>query len=197
MDGWGGWVKREMMRFFESLFLFEGLSDSLAAQKEGQRRRRSICEQEEYRACRMQGEGGSALASKGQRNLKLSRLRLYTHRITFQSPPKDNSIGKHINRDNHRDLGQLLNAGEKHSINMSEVNNNTTKECLPDIPEPVLNDPRPAPDRDQVVSAFKVSVSQGYRASCVTNQGIGCVVLTRHVILFRSSHSNPQETFHP
>ncbi|KAF9318064.1 hypothetical protein BG000_006241 [Podila horticola] len=38
---------------------------------------------------------------------------------------------------------------------MSGANNNPTKECLPDIPEPVLNDPRPAPDKDQVVSAFK------------------------------------------
>ncbi|KAF9389391.1 hypothetical protein CPB97_011498 [Podila verticillata] len=38
---------------------------------------------------------------------------------------------------------------------MSGVNNNPGKVPLPDIPEPVLNDPRPAPDRDQVVSAFK------------------------------------------
>ncbi|KAG0029483.1 hypothetical protein BGZ82_007946 [Podila clonocystis] len=39
---------------------------------------------------------------------------------------------------------------------MSGANNNPSKESLPDIPEPVLNDPKPAPDRDQVVSAFKV-----------------------------------------
>ncbi|KAF9427305.1 hypothetical protein BGZ94_005161 [Podila epigama] len=38
---------------------------------------------------------------------------------------------------------------------MSGVNNNPEKEPLPTIPEPVLNDPRSAPDRDQVVSAFK------------------------------------------
>lgn len=41
---------------------------------------------------------------------------------------------------------------------MSGVNNNPGKVPLPDIPEPVLNDPRPAPDRDQVVSAFKVRI---------------------------------------
>ncbi|KAF9938798.1 hypothetical protein BGZ67_010348 [Mortierella alpina] len=38
---------------------------------------------------------------------------------------------------------------------MSGVNNNNTQEPLPEIPTPVLNDPRPQPDRDQVVSAFK------------------------------------------
>ncbi|KAI1318825.1 hypothetical protein EDD11_005671 [Mortierella claussenii] len=38
---------------------------------------------------------------------------------------------------------------------MSETNSNSGKEHLPEIPVPVLNDPRPAPDRDQVVSAFK------------------------------------------
>ncbi|KAG0020105.1 hypothetical protein BGZ81_009466 [Podila clonocystis] len=38
---------------------------------------------------------------------------------------------------------------------MSGANNNPSKESLPNIPEPVLNDPKPAPDRDQVVSAFK------------------------------------------
>ncbi|KAG0302777.1 hypothetical protein BGZ98_007226 [Dissophora globulifera] len=35
------------------------------------------------------------------------------------------------------------------------INNNKEQEPLPDIPAPVLNDPRAAPDRDQVVSAFK------------------------------------------
>ncbi|KAF9908473.1 hypothetical protein BX616_000145, partial [Lobosporangium transversale] len=38
---------------------------------------------------------------------------------------------------------------------MAGVNNNHGKEPLPEIPVPILNDPRPAPDRDQVVSAFK------------------------------------------
>ncbi|GJJ77609.1 cytochrome c oxidase assembly protein subunit 20 [Entomortierella parvispora] len=38
---------------------------------------------------------------------------------------------------------------------MSGINNNPTKEPLPEIPTPLLNDPRPAPDKDQVVSAFK------------------------------------------
>ncbi|KAG0053474.1 hypothetical protein BGZ83_001018 [Gryganskiella cystojenkinii] len=38
---------------------------------------------------------------------------------------------------------------------MSGINNNPTKEPLPEIPVPLLNDPRPAPDKDQVVSAFK------------------------------------------
>ncbi|KAG0208106.1 hypothetical protein BGX28_000862 [Mortierella sp. GBA30] len=38
---------------------------------------------------------------------------------------------------------------------MARVNNNKQHEPLPDIPTPLLNDPRPAPDRDQVVSAFK------------------------------------------
>lgn len=39
---------------------------------------------------------------------------------------------------------------------MAGINNNKDKEPLPEIPLPVLNDPRPAPDGDQVVSAFKV-----------------------------------------
>ncbi|KAG0005107.1 hypothetical protein BGZ80_008797 [Entomortierella chlamydospora] len=38
---------------------------------------------------------------------------------------------------------------------MSGNNNNNGKEPLPEIPLPILNDPRPAPDKDQVVSAFK------------------------------------------
>ncbi|KAF8936880.1 hypothetical protein EDD21DRAFT_361863 [Dissophora ornata] len=38
---------------------------------------------------------------------------------------------------------------------MSGINNNKGHEPLPDIPLPVLNDPKPAPDKDQVVSAFK------------------------------------------
>ncbi|KAF9362320.1 hypothetical protein BGX34_006408 [Mortierella sp. NVP85] len=38
---------------------------------------------------------------------------------------------------------------------MAGINNNKDKEPLPEIPLPVLNDPRPAPDKDQVVSAFK------------------------------------------
>jgi hypothetical protein len=39
---------------------------------------------------------------------------------------------------------------------MAGINNNKDKEPLPEIPMPLLNDPRPAPDSDQVVSAFKV-----------------------------------------
>ncbi|KAG0351095.1 hypothetical protein BGZ54_003413 [Gamsiella multidivaricata] len=42
---------------------------------------------------------------------------------------------------------------------MSGINNNKDKESLPEIPIPVLNDPKPAPDRDQVVSAFKASIA--------------------------------------
>ncbi|KAF9085019.1 hypothetical protein BGX29_004473 [Mortierella sp. GBA35] len=38
---------------------------------------------------------------------------------------------------------------------MAGVNNNKDKESLPEIPMPLLNDPRPVPDSDQVVSAFK------------------------------------------
>ncbi|KAF9434615.1 hypothetical protein BGZ76_007729 [Entomortierella beljakovae] len=38
---------------------------------------------------------------------------------------------------------------------MSGNNENKKREDLPEIPLPVLNDPRPAPDRDQVISAFK------------------------------------------
>ncbi|KAF8985169.1 hypothetical protein BGZ46_005715 [Entomortierella lignicola] len=38
---------------------------------------------------------------------------------------------------------------------MSGINNNDGKEPLPEIPLPVLNDPRAPPDKDQVVSAFK------------------------------------------
>ncbi|KAF9933095.1 hypothetical protein FBU30_006596 [Linnemannia zychae] len=38
---------------------------------------------------------------------------------------------------------------------MTGVDNNPGKEPLPEIPVPLLNDPRPPPDADQVVSAFK------------------------------------------
>ncbi|KAF9579944.1 hypothetical protein BGW38_003590 [Lunasporangiospora selenospora] len=38
---------------------------------------------------------------------------------------------------------------------MSGANNNPDKDALPEIPIPILNDPRPAPDKDQVVAAFK------------------------------------------
>ncbi|KAF9130223.1 hypothetical protein BGW39_003317 [Mortierella sp. 14UC] len=38
---------------------------------------------------------------------------------------------------------------------MTGINNNKDKEPLPEIPMPLLNDPKPAPDADQVVSAFK------------------------------------------
>jgi hypothetical protein len=54
---------------------------------------------------------------------------------------------------------------------MAGVNNNQDKkEPLPEIPLPLLNDPRPAPDTDQVVSAFKVRLFRLIRRVALTTE---------------------------
>ncbi|KAF9155469.1 hypothetical protein BG015_009757 [Linnemannia schmuckeri] len=82
---------------------------------------------------------------------------------------------------------------------MAGVNNNKDKEPLPEIPLPLLNDPRPAPDTDQVVSAFKTleptrDFSTMRKSPCAKESFIDGAALGLGVGLLKAMRSGPNRS---